>query len=90
MMCGIGCLCLERRGRVAVSEDAELDEDCYVFDHCAEGADEPGEVCKDVVAFLGVEDDLLQISKVFVANNKKRNSSCSSQLFGKMLRRLAD
>lgn len=54
----LGGLCLDCGG-VAAAKDAELDEDGDVFDHCAEGADQPGEVGEDVVAFLGVEDDLL-------------------------------
>ena len=49
---------IERRGSVAVSKDAELDEDGDVFGHCAEGADEPGQVGHNVLSFLGVEADL--------------------------------
>ena len=51
---------IKGRGGFTGPEDTELDEDGYIFNHCAEGADEPGEVGEDVLFFLGVEDDLLK------------------------------
>jgi len=40
-----------------------LDEDGYVFDHGAEGADQPGEVGEYVLLLLRVEDDLADVSR---------------------------
>ena len=46
---------------LAVTEDAELDEDGYVLDHGAEGADKPGEVGEEVVLLDRVEEDLRDV-----------------------------
>lgn len=51
---------VESRGS---AKDTELDKDGDVLNHCAEGADEPGEVGEDVLFFLRVEDDLCEKGK---------------------------
>jgi hypothetical protein len=58
-------LCLKGGRTLATAKDTELDEDYYVFNYCAKGADEPGEVGEHVVLFLRVEDDLSRISRLF-------------------------
>jgi hypothetical protein len=42
-----------------------LDEDGYVFDHGAQGADQPGQVDEQVLLLLGVEEDLRDVSSKF-------------------------
>ena len=62
---GVGATFLyDSGGLLAVSEDAELDEDGYVLDHCAEGADEPGKVGEEVFFLDGVEEDLRLLARV--------------------------
>lgn len=52
------CLGFESRGRVTSTENAELNEDCYVFNHGAERTNQPGQVDQYVLPFGRVENDL--------------------------------
>jgi hypothetical protein len=56
-----------RRG-FGVAKGAELDEDGHVFDHGAQGANQPGEVDKQVLFFLRVEEDLRMLAKYICDN----------------------
>jgi hypothetical protein len=42
---------LDSSRRFASSEHPELYENCNIFDHGAEGADEPRQICKEVLLF---------------------------------------
>jgi hypothetical protein len=55
----------DSRCRFGVAKGAELDEDGYVFDHGAQGANQPGEVDEQVLFLLGVEEDLRMLAKIF-------------------------
>lgn len=57
-------LCLDGRSLLTISKNAELDEDDYVFNDGAQGADQPWQICEKVVLLQRMEQDTGAVSSV--------------------------